>query len=193
MNPSSTLASPFFGGGSIELELAARGHNVIATDDFYPVAMFWQQLKQSSAELHAAVAEFLPGVTKDQFKQLQEELRELNKNTADPLRTATVFFVLNRCSFSGATLSGGMSPGCTRFTEASVNRLLDVDMSRVDVRHGDYWDQLLDPALGERWDAIYADPPYPLDKGSKLYGDRGDKHSGFDHQLFAQRMEAFNT
>ena len=189
MNPSSTIAAPFFGGGSIELELAARGHNVIATDDFYPVAMFWQQLKAAPQDLHAAASEFLPGLSKEEFKQLQEELRELNKNSGDPLRTATVFFVLNRCSFSGSTLSGGMSTRCERFTEASVNRLLDVDMSRVDVRHGDYWNHLLDPALSERWDAIYADPPYCLEEGSKLYGDRGDKHSGFDHQLFAQRME----
>jgi DNA adenine methylase len=192
MNSQSTIASPFFGGGSIELELAARGHNVIATDDFYPVAMFWQQLKESPQALHAAVSEFLPGLSREEFKALQQELRQLNNNLGDPLRTATVFFVLNRCSFSGSTLSGGMSPGCARFTEASVDRLLVVDMSRVDVRHGDYWDQLLDPALGERWDAIYADPPYCLDKGSKLYGDRGDRHSGFDHQLFAQRMAEVN-
>jgi len=192
MSPSSIIASPFFGGGSIELELAARGHDVIATDDFYPVATFWQQLKESPQDLHAAVSEFLPGLSKVEFKQLQEELRQLNNNSGDPLRTATVFFVLNRCSFSGSTLSGGMSPGCARFTDASVDRLLKVDMSRVDVRHGDYWDQLLDPALGESWDVIYADPPYSLDKGSKLYGDRGDKHSDFDHVLFSQRLNKFS-
>lgn len=190
MTTPTVLASPFFGGGSIELELAARGHTVIASDAFYPVATFWQQLKQSPQELHAAAADYLPGLTGEQFRGLQSELRELNDSQSDPMRTAVLFFVINRCSFSGATLSGGMSPGCTRFTQSAVDRLLSVDLSRVEVRHGDYWEALLDPSLGLEFGAVYADPPYLLKTGSKLYGNRGDMHAGFDHDLFATRLGA---
>ena len=39
------IASPFFGGGSVELELASRGHTIVGSDFFAPVAAFWQQLK----------------------------------------------------------------------------------------------------------------------------------------------------
>lgn len=188
MKTGLTVCSPFFGGGSVELELAARGHNVIGTDAFLPVAVFWQQLKKRPKDLHSAVQAFLPGLDREEFKSLQSELRSLIETSGDPLRIASVFFVLNRCSFSGSTLSGGMSPGCSRFTASAVDRLLSVDLSRVEVRHGDYWDALMNPALGEKWDVSYCDPPYYLEGRSKLYGDRGDMHSHFDHQLFSSRL-----
>lgn len=187
------IASPFFGGGSVELRLAERGYTVFGTDAFYPVARFWQALKHAPADLHARVSEFLPGLTKEQFKLLQEELRHLNDTKGDPLRTATLFFVLNRCSFSGTTLSGGMSPGCSRFTQSAVDQLTQVDTSNIEVRHGDYWTHLLDPALGIPWAAVYADPPYCLEQGkNKLYGDKGNTHESFDHELFAARMRSIN-
>ena len=192
-NPSRLIASPFFGGGSVELRLAERGFRILGTDAFYPVARFWQALKHQPQELHAAVSEFLPGIDKQAFKLLQEELRHLNETKGDPMRTATLFFVINRCSFSGTTLSGGMSPDCPRFTQSSVDRLLQVDLSNVEVRHGDYWSHLLDPELGHEWSAVFADPPYPLEQGKdKLYGDRGSAHTDFDHALFAARMNALN-
>jgi DNA adenine methylase len=187
-NPSRLIASPFFGGGSVELRMAELGYRVLGTDAFYPVARFWQALKHCPEDLHAASSEFLPGMDKDAFKLLQEELRYLNETKGDPMRTATLFFVINRCSFSGSTLSGGMSPGCSRFTQSSVDRLLQVDTSNIEVRHGDYWTHLLDPALGLPWAGIYADPPYALGAGSTLYGDKGGTHGGFDHELFAARM-----
>lgn len=190
-HPSRPIASPFFGGGSVELRLAEKGFQVRGTDIFYPVARFWQVLKHQPQELHAAVSEFLPGVDQQAFKLLQEELRHLNETKGDPMRTATLFFVINRSSFSGTALSGGMSPGCPRFTQSSVNRLLQVDLSNVEVIHGDYWSDLLDPELGHEWSAVFADPPYPLERGKdKLYGDRGSAHDGFDHALFAERMNA---
>jgi DNA adenine methylase len=165
------------------------GYRVLGTDAFYPVARFWQALKHCPEELHAASAEFLPGLDKESFKLLQEELRFLNDTQGDPMRTATLFFVVNRCSFSGTTLSGGMSPGCARFTQGSVDRLLQVDVSNVEVRHGDYWSHLLDPELGIPWAGIYADPPYCLEAGKNtLYGDKGSTHAAFDHDLFAARM-----
>jgi DNA adenine methylase len=187
------VASPFFGGGSVELRLAELGYTVLGTDAFYPVARFWQALKHVPEDLHAGASEFLPGLTKEEFKLLQEELRHLNDTQGDPLRTATLFFVLNRCSFSGTTLSGGMSPGCARFTQSAVDRLLQVDTSNIEVRHGDYWTHLLDPALGIPWAAIYADPPYCLESGkNKLYGDKGSTHDSFDHELFAARILSLN-
>lgn len=190
-HPSRLIASPFFGGGSVELRLAEMGYRVLGTDAFYPLARFWQALKHCPKDLHAASSEFLPGMEKEDFKLLQEELRYLNETKGDPMRTATLFFVVNRCSFSGATLSGGMSPGCGRFTQSSVDRLLQVDTSNIEVRHGDYWSHLLNPELGIPWAGVYADPPYCLETGkNKLYGDKGSTHDSFDHELFAARMHS---
>ena len=52
------IASPFFGGGSVELELASRGHTIVGSDFFAPVAAFWQQLKNNRDDLHSVVMEW---------------------------------------------------------------------------------------------------------------------------------------
>ena len=182
------IASPFFGGGSVELELASRGHKVTGTDFFFPVAAFWQQLSENRENLIAKVSEFVPCMDKKTFYLIQKDIRaELEKESADPFQLAWRFFVLNRSSFSGATLSGGMASG-DRFTASSINRLSDVDITGVQVRHGDYFDQLFDRDRRRfRFDAIYADPPYYLEV-SNLYGDKGSTHESFDHERFAKHM-----
>ena len=182
------IASPFFGGGSVELELASRGHTIVGSDFFAPVAAFWQQLKNNRDDLHSVVMEWEPRMNKVQFYKLQEQLRqELAQPKPCFRRLAWLFFVINRSSFSGATLSGGMATG-DRFNKNAVNRLLPVDLSNIEVRHGDYWNQLFDRKRRRfRFDAVYADPPYCLEV-SKLYGDQGSTHEHFDHERFAKHM-----
>ena len=182
------IASPFFGGGSVELELASRGHTIVGSDFFAPVAAFWQQLKNNRDDLHSVAMEWEPRMNKVQFYKLQEQLRqELAQPKPCFKRLAWLFFVINRSSFSGATLSGGMATG-DRFNENAVNRLLPVDLSKIEVRHGDYWNQLFDRKRRRfRFDAVYADPPYCLEV-SKLYGDQGSTHESFDHERFAKHM-----
>jgi len=51
-------------------------------------------------------------LSRNMFYQLQKNYHSINDNIV----RAGIFFVLNRCSFSGTTLSGGMSPGHPRFT-----------------------------------------------------------------------------
>ena len=182
------IASPFFGGGSVELELASRGHTIVGSDFFAPVAAFWQQLKNNRDDLHSVAMEWKPRMNKVQFYKLQEQLRqELAQPKPCFKRLAWLFFVINRSSFSGATLSGGMATG-DRFNANAVNRLLPVDLSNIEVRHGDYWNQLFDRKRRRfRFDAVYADPPYCLEV-SKLYGDQGSTHESFDHERFAKHM-----
>lgn len=180
-----TVAAPFFGGGSVELELADRGKQVFAAELFEPVAYLWQQVKTDSQRLVDAVTPLL-GLPRSRFYELQRELRE---GLEDPFEMAWRAFILNRASFSGATLSGGMGDG-VRFNQSSINQLLKVDLSNVEIAQGDYWDVLFQS--GQKYDGIYADPPYALDKGSKLYGDRGDTHDSFDHVQFAYRMNSIS-
>jgi len=182
------IASPFFGGGSVELELASRGHSIVGSDFFAPVAAFWQQLKSNRAELHAMASDFVPDMDKETFYGLQRSIRdELAQPKPSFQRLAWLFFVINRSSFSGATLSGGMATG-DRFNQKAVDRLLPVDLNNIEVRHGDYWNQLFDRKRRRfRFDAIYADPPYCLEV-SKLYGDQGSTHEDFDHARFAKHM-----
>ena len=196
---NSKIASPFFGGGSVELELASRGHKVTASDFFAPVAAFWQQLKSDPQRLHAKCMEWCepPCIEKASFYQLQSDLRQLMSTgiaitEQEQFELAWRFFVINRKSFSGATLSGGMASG-DRFNKAAIDRLLPVDMSNLTVKRGDYWDQLFDRKRRRfTFDAIYADPPYALDC-SKLYGDKGSTHDDFDHTRFAGHMWSLSS
>ena len=115
-------------------------------------------------------------MSRDNFYDLQKNYLELEK----PLERAAVFYALNRSSFSGTTLSGGMSPGCPRFTESSINRLRDFKSTNLRVEYADYKD-----ALNKHSDKfLYLDPPYA--NGGKLYGNRGDMHEGFDHGHLAK-------
>ena len=192
---NSKIASPFFGGGSVELELASRGHKVTGSDFFAPVAAFWQQLKSDRYSVHKICRRDWcepPSISKKSFYNLQNELRHLLKNPIavpeqQQFELAWRFFVINRKSFSGATLSGGMASG-DRFNKAAIDRLRHVDMDNITIKCGDYWEQLFDRSKRRfTFDAIYADPPYALDC-SKLYGDKGSTHDGFNHAQFAQRM-----
>jgi len=117
-------------------------------------------------------------LTKEKFYSLQKGCRTLKS----PMARGAAFYVLNRCSFSGTTLSGGMSPGHPRFTEAAINRLRDFKANNVFVECADYKD-----ALCRHTDKfLYLDPPYA--NGGKLYGDRGDMHTGFNHGELAEML-----
>ncbi|HXL57664.1 MAG TPA: DNA adenine methylase, partial [Chitinophagaceae bacterium] len=106
------ICSPFFGGGSIELYLAAKGIKVYGYDIFTPLVEFWECVIKSPHELAVIVQRYYP-LPKELFYQLQQKQTKFRTK----LERAAVYYVLNRSSFSGATLSGGMSPGHPRFTE----------------------------------------------------------------------------
>lgn len=179
-----TVASPFFGGGSVELELASRGKEVYASEIFLPIAELWKAVKQYPERIAIAAQPYL-GADRSEFYRLQAELREeMSKFYPDPFECAWRAFVINRTSFSGCTLSGGIGDG-TRFTQRSIDRLMEVDLKNLEIECGDYWDVLF--KHGQRYDGIYADPPYALEN-SKLYGDGGDTHESFNHKRFSEHM-----
>jgi DNA adenine methylase len=170
-----TILSSFLGGGSIELTLAERGQRVIAFDNFYPLVAFWQELLENSEKLSETVNSFYP-LNKEQFYQLQKNL----PNLTDKHRVAAVFFVLNRSSFSGSTLSGGMSPNHPRFTNSCIEKLKMFKVKNLTVEQGSFVN-----SINEYKDTFaYLDPPYLIK--SNLYGNKGDMHKGFDHSLLME-------
>ena len=162
------LCSPFIGGGSLELALAARGWRVHGYDALGPLVDFWQCLLTTPQALADEVERYHP-LSRERFYRLQEERFE------SQLERAAVFYVLNRASFSGSTMSGGMSPGHPRFTKSSIERLRSFTAPTVTVEQADFRDSIPKHPTA----TIYADPPYPDAKS--LYGRRGDLHDGFDH------------
>lgn len=174
-----TLCSPFIGGGSIELALASRGTKVYAYDVFAPLVRFWQMLLKDAPHLAQVVRKY-EKMTPTMFYNLQKTFFNLKDRT----EIAAAFFALNRSSFSGTTLSGGMSPGHPRFTESSIERLENFKIKNLSVKLADFKKSI--PKHDN--DFLYCDPPYLIDQ--KLYGKKGDQHVDFDHNGLAKLLTA---
>ena len=65
----------------------------------------------------------------------------MNQNEK-PLKQAENYFIINRCSFSGSTLSGGFSLESSkkRFTPSSIDRVEKLDLSNVEFSNEDFVD-----------------------------------------------------
>lgn len=188
------VIAPFFGGGSFELHLTGAGGKVTGYDGFPLLAAFWECLLENPAQLADLIETHLGTVTGEKFKQLQQYLKAITEYSAitDKFQTAADFFIVNRCSFSGATLSGGYSreSSTTRFTKSSVDRVRSFTNSNLEVRYG-LFETTLKPenleAAGA--DFLFLDPPYLLDSGkNSLYGIGGDLHKTFNHALLKEMV-----
>ena len=93
---------------------------------------------------------------------------------------AAYYFAINRSSFSGCTLSGGYSAEAAskRFTISSIDRLKKFKVADFDIQCMDFADFI---ELNDEYDYMYLDPPYYLNVGNNLYGNKGDMHENFDH------------
>ena len=167
-NGTRKLISPFLGGGSIEIAAASQGIPVFGFDVFKPLVNFWKHLLFDS-ELLANTVERLYPLPKDSFYQLQKTTLH------DDIESAAIYYVLNRASYSGATLSGGMSPGHPRFTKSSIAYLRQFKSPILTVEYSDFKSSI----KNDNDDFMYLDPPYMI--ASALYGKNGDAHKEFDH------------
>lgn len=196
----SEYREPFLGGGSVLISLLEQNENIMAfkaSDLFWELYNFWRQLKENKDNLAALVKSFRKVYTNSHnghdlhslCKKMFSDSRALSTN----IDKAAGFFILNRISFSGLTLSGGYSRAAfeTRFCDQHIERLNEVGTAlnkrNIELTNNSYEYLLFLPPSSEKdnkscW--IYMDPPYDI--GSKtLYGKNGDKHSGFDHTKFA--------
>lgn len=173
---TSTVISPFFGGGSFEFYMSEKyGSKLIVNDKFKPLISFWLNVQTRARDLCEELRKLLNNVSKDDFSAMRNTIME----ESDTFLQACKYFVINRCSFSGATLSGGFSLEASkaRFTESSIQRVENLKLSGVEFHNLDFTEFL----KGKRG-LIFLDPPYYLEQSSKLYGNNGDMHEKFDHE-----------
>lgn len=184
LEEKTEIISPFFGGGSFEFYLQSRHPHlrIVANDKFVPLYNFWNEAAANGERLCAQIESVMArGVTKEDFAALR---RSIMAKGDDSLAQATDFFVINRCSFSGATLSGGYSTSAARdrFTTSSVERVRQLDLSAFEI-HNDDFGPFLDRHYTDNA-LLFVDPPYYL-ANSTLYGTNGNMHEGFDHSRLA--------
>ena len=173
-----TIISPFFGGGSFEFYLQNKYHKrIIANDKFTPLYNFWKQV-QNNKDLLCSLLRTKREVDKEKFYYYRKKIIE---NADSDLLNAIYFFIINRCSFSGATLSGGFSYQSSnkRFTESSIDRINQLNLDYIDFYNLDFEDFL--SSIHTTNALIFLDPPYYLNK-SNLYGTNGNMHESFNHQ-----------
>jgi DNA adenine methylase len=181
---TTRVVSPFFGGGSFEFYMHEKhGSKLVVNDKFTPLYTFWSQCKENKSKLCGELKKLLNKVTKETFHGFRKKIIE----EKDALTKAVYFFVINRCSFSGATLSGGFSEESSkkRFTRTSVEKVENLDLSGVDLHNEDFVD-FLEHHGRDGKGFLFLDPPYYLEKNSKLYGTSGDMHETFDHEKLAE-------
>ena len=106
-NKIKTIISPFFGGGSFEFFLQNKyNFHIKGNDKFTPLYNFWNICKsERKKELVEKLFDVVSKITKEDFLHYRSNIIEEN----DLLQSAFEYFIINRCSFSGATLSGGFS------------------------------------------------------------------------------------
>jgi len=184
-----TLCSPFFGGGSFEFYFQNKyKHKLLVNDKFTPLFNFWKQIKTNKYLLCDELNK-IPSVSKKLFTEYRNSIMNLNDNM---LQQSLQYFIINRCSFSGATLSGGFSEEASlkRYTPSSINKINTLNFSNIDIYNYDF-EYFINHFTNEKT-LIFLDPPYYLEKQSKLYGNNGDMHENFNHQLLFDLIKTNN-
>lgn len=143
------------------------------------------------------------GVDKNLFLALRDNANNTEYYTTSPqptpgriLRHAMGYYIVNRCSFSGSTTSGGWSwkASWARLTETAIENLEVFKEANLTVARADFKDSI----AAHPDAALYLDPPYSLNKEKgndgvnreTLYGSEGDLHKGFDHEGLANILKS---
>lgn len=181
---------PFVGGGSVFIYLKQKYPRlkVWINDLNMDLFCFWKCAQSNMDEL---VEEILQIKNSDVAgRDLFIELTTQNVNQLSEFQRAVRFFVLNRISFSGTVDCGGFSQKAfeTRFTYSSIQRLQQLEdlLNNIVITNQDYSVVLEQPGNQV---FVFLDPPYLAATKSKLYGKKGDLHTCFDHQKFAEHLK----
>ena len=164
------LASPFFGGGWIELTMSNMGVKVYGYDIFDPLVCLWQEILEDVGRLADECRKYYP-MTRKRYYQMKHAYDQLESR----LDKAVYYYISTKMSFSGIFF-GGISgrpdftlPGLDtleKFKAPNVASVENLDFKKSIPKHKD--------------DFLYLDPPYMIT--SYLYGRGGDTHKDFDHQ-----------
>ncbi len=187
----SEFREPFVGGGSVFIYLKQQLPKLkITINDLNPeLYLFWHFVQSDLSKLVSEVRQMKENY--QDGKLLFAKLARIDVNKLSDLERAVRFFVLNRITFSGTIESGGFSLEAfhKRFTHSSIDRLenlASILTPEIKITNLDYSHLINEPGKDV---FIFLDPPYFKAEKSKLYGKKGDLHTGFDHQRFAATLK----
>ena len=180
---------PFLGGGSVFIRQKQLFpmRKFWINDAYFDLFNFWKISQTQVQDLIEKVSEL-----KSKYENGKELFYFLktNRNIFNSLELASAFFIFNRITFSGTTLSGGYSESAFRgrFTASSIERLKPMQklLENVEITNFDY--EKLVAKDGENV-FLYLDPPYFSAQKSLLYGKKGNLHKNFDYEKFALNLK----
>lgn len=179
---------PFLGGGSVFLYLKQTfpQKKFWINDLYFELFKFWEVSQKNMPDLINQV-----NIWKEKYNNGRDLHNFLKENISDfgDTQRAAAFFIFNRITFSGTTLSGGYSEAAFkgRFTISSIERLNTISnvLNDTVITNLDYKDLV----LAEGKDVfLFLDPPYYSATKSALYGENGNLHKSFNHNEFAETM-----
>ncbi len=209
----SNYREPFFGGGSVGLYLMQinKDADYWINDLFYPVYCFWKTLyedpdgmvtyiqtqKARCTEVGEIIKKGTPSQSATRGAVLHKACREIIKETItnkDIFKTACLWYILNKLSYSGMAMIGSYAPLAwdQNFTDNCIKNLpktsaLMRSVNSLKITNLDY-SELLKPSIDNTF--IFLDPPYDIK--DNLYGNNGDMHRGFDHLKFYEDVNVCN-
>ena len=175
---------PFLGGGSMALYVTQTYPNteVWVNDLYYPLYAFWTTLRDNGQKLCNDLREL-----KTELGESYDAHREAFDNAKDKLNNDVYesgfnFYVANKCSFSGLTANSSFSKQASRqnFTFRGIDKLpaLGELIRGWRITNNNYSEM-----LWGKDSFVFLDPPYAIK--DNLYGNKGNLHKQFDHEMFA--------
>ena len=117
---------------------------------------------------------------KELFLSAKEEISE-----ADTFRSAVLFWILNKCSYSGLTENSSFSASASNqnFSTRGAKKLKEVSeiIQHWEITNHDYSELLMHEGDGT---FCFLDPPYMI--SSYLYGAKAEMHKEFKHDRFIE-------
>lgn len=180
---------PFLWWGSVFLYLKQVFPNrrYWGNDIYLELYSFWEMAQNNIEEMVQLIYKW-----RNDFPVWKDLYRFLNSNLDwfNVLERWAAFFIYNRITFSGTSLSGWYSEWAFtwRFTESSIKRLIELwtILNDCEITNYDYEEVVM-----AEWENvfIFLDPPYHSATKSALYGKNGNLHKWFDHEHFAEVMK----
>lgn len=186
----SEYREPFVGGGSVALWVTKEYPDIsIWVNDLYePLYNFWTQLQLCGDVMQERLTDIKnKHPDRDSARELFVESKEtITDKTKSGLDKAILFYILNKCSFSGLSEASSFSAQASE-SNFSMNGIEKLSDYMKLIKDWKITNLSYEELLGDEGAFVYLDPPYEI--GSNLYGKKGSMHKYFMHGKFAKACE----
>jgi len=204
LDNETKIISPFMGGGSLEVNWASKGIEVIGYDLFDVLVNFWDTLINDKDGLVNKLRDIDP--TPEEFNRIKEILmtwentQEMLKGwktdhykrdniiTLDNITAAAYYYFNHNTSYGPGYLGWGSSVYLNQKKwDSMINNISKFNLPNLSVKQGSF-DNVLPNHIN---DTLYLDPPYYLerDKDNKMFTgiypmrNIPIHHNNFNHEL----------